>query len=82
MLATKRQKKLVEYFFFITTNIFFSTFGRTGDENCLVAMEGRVFKVMNEQLTKELTMEEVSDAVLQMSRLKSQRLDGLSVCFY
>jgi hypothetical protein len=49
---------------------------------CLDVVDGCVTSDMNANLTRTFTVEEVSEALNQMSSLKAARLDGFSAGFY
>lgn len=60
----------------------FSSSNPSDFEQCLAPVARCVTLEMNEQLTRELTQEEVHAAIQQMAPLKSPGLDGFPVCFY
>lgn len=45
-------------------------------------LDGRVSPLMNVELLKEVTSEEIKDVVQQMVPMKAPRPDGFPVCFY
>lgn len=48
----------------------------------LSSLEVRVTNLMNEELSKEFTIEEVQKALKQMHLTKAPGLDGMSLVFY
>ncbi|XP_059433934.1 uncharacterized protein LOC132167054 [Corylus avellana] len=60
----------------------FSTSNPYGLRECLHGLERRITPSMNEQLEREITVEEIYYAISQMGVQKAPGPDGLPACFY
>jgi hypothetical protein len=71
------EEAFVSYF----THLFASS-APTGVEECLQNLPRKVTMEMNEMLTREFAVEEISTAMLQMAPMKSPGPDGFPTSFY
>jgi len=60
----------------------FSSGGSVGVAGCLFGLTPRVTPIMNADLAKVFTVEEVNDALKQMHCLKAPGPDGFEACFF
>jgi hypothetical protein len=60
----------------------FSSGSSVGVAECISGLTPRVTPLMNAELTKVFTAEEVNDALKQMHPLKAPGPDGFGVCFF
>lgn len=80
-----RQANSTEEFVQIASNYFGKLFSTSdvGSDECLFRLvEEKVTESMNEELLKEFTEEEITQAVKQMAQLKAPDVDGFHAIFF